>query len=84
MPSMPKKKERLEDGPYGRIQMHGCKIKQNGKKLKLTGCTQSKIYKDSVENNENVTFNLECETEEEAYSWKVSMVYGGAEDLDKK
>lgn len=82
MPSMPKKKERLEDGPLGRIQMHGSKVKQSGKKLKLTNCSQTKIYKDSTEQEENVVFNLEFENEDEAYSWMVSMVYGGAEKLE--
>jgi hypothetical protein len=80
--SMPKKKERVEGAPFGRVQMHGCKVKQSGKKLKLTNCSQIKIFKDSTESVENVTFNLEFETEDEAYSWVSSMVYGGAEKLE--
>lgn len=79
MPSMPKKKETIKGGPIGRIQMHGAKIKRDGKKLTLTNCSQIKIFKDDIEQNEGVNFNLECETEEEAISWYESMAYGGAE-----
>ena len=66
----------------GRIQMYGCKVKQDGKKLKITNASQIKIFKDSTESVEGVTFNLEFEDKDEAHSWLVSMVYGGAEKAE--
>jgi len=81
--SMPKKKEKREDGLLGRIYMYdGCKVKQTGKKIQLTNAHQVKFFKDSAEDVQKQTFNLECETEEEAYSWACSMVYGGAEKVE--
>jgi hypothetical protein len=74
-----KKKEHPEGGPHGRIQMAGCKVKQNGKKLHLTECSLVKIFTDSTEQKDNATFDIEFDSEEEAYSWMVSMDYGGAE-----
>jgi hypothetical protein len=78
-----KEKEHIEGGPHGRIQMAGCKVKQDGKKLRLTGCSLVKIFKDSTEQKEKVTFDVEFDSEEEAYSWMVSMDYGGAELVDE-
>ena len=60
-------------------QMYGCKIRQAGNKLRLTNCSQIRIYKTWTESLDGVTFNLEFKNEEEAHSWFVSMVYGGAE-----
>eukprot|EP00035_Acanthoeca_spectabilis_P013832 m.259932 g.259932 ORF g.259932 m.259932 type:complete len:215 (+) comp15981_c0_seq2:171-815(+) len=78
MPSMPKRKERHPGGPYGRIQMHGAQVRQDGKTVKLTNCRHTKIYKDSTEQEDNASFTFTFDNEDEAYSWLVSMAYGGA------
>lgn len=74
-----KKKERYQDGPLGRIQVHGMKVKRKGKKLELSSCHQCLIYMGHVEHKDGRKFNLECESEEEAISWLESLVYGGAQ-----
>lgn len=78
LPSLPKRKERVEGGPYGRIQMHGCTVAQDGKTLKLTHCQHTKIYKDATEQKDDDKLTLTFDSEEDAYSFLVSMEYGGA------
>ena len=75
---MPKKKERYENGPFGRIQMHGAKVKVSGKNVTLSNCKQWRIFKGENEEKSGVTFHLTAENEEQAKSWFESMAYGGA------
>ena len=82
MPKMPKKKERYESGPYGRIQMHGAKVKRSGKTVVLSNANQIRIFKGETEDKKGVTFKLTAPSEEEAISWYESMAYGGAEKED--
>eukprot|EP00035_Acanthoeca_spectabilis_P013830 m.259928 g.259928 ORF g.259928 m.259928 type:complete len:130 (+) comp15981_c0_seq1:560-949(+) len=76
--SMSQRKERYQGGPHGRIQMHGAHVRQEGKTVKLTNCRHTKIYKDSTEQEDNASFTFTFDNEDEAYSWLVSMAYGGA------
>jgi hypothetical protein len=81
VPAMPKKKARHENGPHGRIQMHGAKVTQDGKSIKLTNCRYTKIYRDSTEQEDAAHFTFTFADEDEAYSWLVSMAYGGADKV---
>eukprot|EP00163_Fabomonas_tropica_P022988 TRINITY_DN40254_c0_g1_i1.p1 TRINITY_DN40254_c0_g1~~TRINITY_DN40254_c0_g1_i1.p1 ORF type:complete len:198 (-),score=70.38 TRINITY_DN40254_c0_g1_i1:261-824(-) len=79
---MPKKKERYKTGPYGRIAMHGAKVKVSGKTITLSNADQVRIFKGENETKDGRSFTLSAPDEEEAKSWYESMAYGGAEKSD--
>ncbi len=75
-----RKKVRYVNGPYGRIQMHGSKVRLKGRQVLISNARQWRIFQNGViEDKDGVNFVLTAETEDEAKSWWESFAYGGAE-----
>jgi hypothetical protein len=66
--------------PYGLIIVYGGPtVKRKGKDIIMDGCQQTKFFKtEPNEDKKNQHFELHCEDVEEAKSWYLSLVWGGA------
>jgi len=79
--SLPKRKERYKDGPYGRITLYtGATVKLDGKKVIIENADQTRIFKGECESKSGRKFVLTAEDDEEAESWYQSILWGGAKE----
>ena len=77
---MKKKKERLDGGAWGYVQLYGgAKVSQKGKAVTISNASVVEIFKGETEEKDNGTWKLTAESDDEAKSWYESFAYGGAE-----